>query len=206
MKMFIASTFSDTVNLFVGKVGTGLSVLFVDNPSDPYKNKYWVNKDRKSFMNNGFYVEDLDLRAITNIRLKKELSEYDIIHFCGGSAVYILKLLKNSGMDIIIHDAVKKGEIIYTGTSAGSMITAPDISFCADDEDEKEAMMVGKLKNMKSLGLQPFYIMCHCQEKYYIPSTKKAMNRLPKNKIPIMFLNDNMALWIENNKIEFLKN
>jgi hypothetical protein len=83
---------------------------------------------------------------------------------------------------------------------------APNVSFCADDEDEQEAGMVGKLKNLNALGLMPFYVICHAQEKDYIPSTKRSIDRLPKNKLPILFLNDNMALWIEDGRFEFLKN
>lgn len=209
--MFLASTFSDTVNLFLKKVfnkGKGLSVLFVSNSSDPFpgKNNYWVNKDRKSFLNNGFIVDDIDLRSISKRQFRKILKSYQILHICGGSALYILKLLKDKGMDRVIHNALKCNRIIYTGTSAGSMIMAPNISFCADDEDEQEAGMVGKLKNMDALGLCPFYLMCHAQEKHYIPSTKRSINKLPKNKLPILFLNDNMALWIEGNNIELMQN
>lgn len=204
--MFLASTFCDTIDLLIGKFSINrLKVLFIANPSDPFKNKRWVNMDRKSFTDNGCEVKDVDLRQITFVQLGEFISEYDIIHVCGGSAIYILKLLKDKKMFDVIKESVKDGRIIYTGTSAGSMIMAPNISFCADDEDEQEAGMVGKLKNMNSFGLSPFYLMCHAQEKYYIKSAKKSMNRLPKNKIPILFLNDNMALWIENDKIEFLK-
>lgn len=207
--MFIASTFSDTVDLFLKHVWQkGLKVLFIANPIDPFpgKNHYWVRKDRKAFLDNGFIVEDIDLRIISCKNFEKKIKDYDILHICGGSALYILKLLKDTGMDKAIASAVKRGRIIYTGTSAGSMIMSPNISFCADDEDEQEAGMVGKLKNMDAIGLMPFYIICHAQEKQYIPSTKRSIDKLPKNKLPILFLNDNMALWIEDNKIEVLKN
>jgi hypothetical protein len=86
------------------------------------------------------------------------------------------------------------------------MIMGPSVWFAHDDEDEQEAGMVDKVKDYSSFGLMPFYLMCHAQDKYYIKSTKKVMDRLPKNKIPILFLNDNMALWIVGDKIEFLKN
>jgi dipeptidase E len=204
--MFIASTFSDTVDLFVKKVKKG-KVMFITNPGDPFTgHKYWIRKDRSAFFDNGFTVEDVDLRNLSYKQFKDRIKDYDILHICGGSALYILKLLKDTGMDAVIINAVKKGKIIYTGTSAGSMIMAPNISFCADDEDEQDAGMVGKLKNMDAMGLIPWYLICHAQEKQYIPSTKRSIDKLPKNKLPILFLNDNMALWIEDEKVEFLKN
>lgn len=207
MRMFIASTFSDVVNLFVQKLRPKKwSVLFCANPSDPFRDKQYVNDDRIAFVKAGFKVVDVDVTKITRYELESLLKCHDIFHLCGGSAIYILKLLRDKKMDVVLKNAIQKGDIIYTGTSAGSMIMAPDISFCADDEDEQEAMMVGKVKNLKGFGLMPFYLMCHAQDRYYIPSTKKSMDRLPKNKLPILFLNDNMALWIDNGRFEFLKN
>jgi len=207
MRMFLASTLSDTIDLFVLRAGINNSrVLFVANPADPFKSKRWVNKDRKAFLSHGFEVEDVDFRRITSVEFKKRMKEFDILHICGGSALYILKLLKDKKMFMVIKNAINNNQIIYTGTSAGSMIMAPNISFACDDEDEQKAGMVGKLKDMDGIGLSPFYIMCHAQEKEYIPSTIRNMNKLHKNKLPILFLNDNMALWFEGKKIEFLKN
>ena len=203
MRLFIASTFADSVKQFYTRQHGG-KVLFVENPSDPYKNKYWVNKDYKAFVKYGFQVTKCDLRPLTGLEFENKLHRYDILHICGGSAIYILDLLKKRGMHIVIKDALNGG-LIYTGTSAGSMIMAPDISFCADDEDEREAQMVGKVKDLKGLGLVPYYLMCHCQDKYYVPSTKRAMNRLPKNKLPILFLNDGQAVWHHNSQMEIVQ-
>jgi dipeptidase E len=204
MRLFLASTFSDTVNLFVNKVPSG-KVMFIENPTDLFKSKKWVQKDFDAFIKHGFDVVKVDLRYITAKTLQNMIKDFDIIHICGGSAVYILKLLKNKGMDTVIIDAVKAG-LIYTGTSAGIMITAPNISFCADDEDEKEVNMVGKLKDLSGLNLTPYYYMCHTQEKYYIPSTQKAMIRLASNKLPILFLTDDMACWFEDDRMQLLIN
>lgn len=201
MKIFIASTFADSVKSFYARQHGG-NVLFCANPADPFKSKYWVKKDRDAFLKYGYAVQDVDLRKVDNIGLESLLRACDIFFVSGGSAVYIIDLLRKKQMMGVIDTALSNG-VIYAGTSAGSMIMAPDLSFCADDEDEKEAMMIGKVKNLKGFGLIPFYIMCHCQEKYYIPSTKRAMNRLAKNKMPILFLNDGMSIWCHNGQFTF---
>jgi len=66
------------------------------------------------------------------------LKESDIIHFCGGSVIYLICLIKERGFDKLIVEYVKKDKIIYTGTSAGSMIVADDLTIDAYDPDEKE--------------------------------------------------------------------
>jgi peptidase E len=201
MKMFLSSTIDVTINLLLKKTRKR-RVLFINNPVDLFKNKYWMRKEKMAFLDRGYELYECDIRKESASIIKK----FDIVHICGGSALYILDLLKKTGWYNVILYAIKKDHIIYTGTSAGSMIMAPNISFSADDEDEQECGMVGKVKNMDSFGLIPFYLMCHAQEKYYIPSTKKAIDRLPKNKLSILFLNDNMALWVEDKKIELLQN
>ena len=203
MRLFIASTFADSVKQFYERQHGG-KVLFCANPSDPFKSKYWVKKDYNAFVKNGFDVTTIDLRKIDNVQLEVMLKSYKILFISGGSAVYILDLLHKKKMDTVIIAAIANG-LIYAGTSAGSMIMAPDISICADDEDEREAKMIGKVKNLKGLGLMPFYLFCHCQERHYIPSTKRAMNRLPRNKIPLLFLNDGQALWIHNSQMEIVQ-
>jgi dipeptidase E len=202
MRLFIASTFADSVKQFYERQHGG-KVLFCSNPADPFKTKYWVKKDYKAFVDYGFDVTSIDLRTIDANDLREKLNRYQIFFISGGSAVYIIDLLHKKKMDSVIVDAIRDG-LLYTGTSAGSMIMAPDISLCADDEDEQEAKQVGKVKNLKGLGLIPFYLMCHCQEKYYVPSTKRAINRLPKNKLPILFLNDGMAVWVHNSHMEIV--
>jgi dipeptidase E len=206
MKLFIASTLADTIGLFKKHVSRG-KVLFIPNPADLFKYTYWMKKDYHAFERNGFKVVKYDLRYVDSVSFAVVMRDFDIIHICGGSAIYILKLLKEKRMAEPLIEAVKSGRIIYTGTSAGSMIVAPDISFCADDVDEREVGMVGKLKDMRGLDLVPYYLLCHSQEKQYVPSTKKAMNRLPKNKLPILLLNDNHAVWHDGDtfKIETLQ-
>lgn len=199
--MFLSSTIDCTIGLLVKKTSKR-KVLFINNPVDPFRNKYWMRKERKSFIKNGFEIYDCDIRKEDT----EIITYFDIVHICGGSALYVLDLLKKSGWFVKILSAIKNDQILYTGTSAGSMIMGPSIWFAHDDEDEQEARMVDKVKDYTSFGLMPFYLMCHAQEKYYIKSSKRAMERLPKNKVPILFLNDNMALWIEDEKIEFIKN
>lgn len=199
MKLFLASTFASSVKLFQNRIHKG-KVLFIANPADPFKegnNSSWIKKDYNAFVDNDYEVTKLDLRTVNDAQFNEILKDFDIIHICGGSALYILDLLRKKKLDTVLINAIKKG-LIYTGTSAGSMIMSPNLSFCSDDEDEIECGMAGKVKNLEGLNLIPCYIMCHVQDPYYIPSTKNCMDRLPKNKIPLLFLRDGFAVWVDS--------
>jgi dipeptidase E len=204
MKLFLASTFSDSALSFNQLVPRSIqTVSFIANAADPWygKNTEWVEKDYNAFNELGFNINKLDL---CKSNLNSIIASSQLIHICGGSAIYLLDLLKKSGYDKVIIKSIRDGTF-YTSTSAGSMIMAPDISFCSDDEDEQEVNMVNTVSNLTGLELVPFYMMCHVQDPYYITSTKKSIDRLPDNKLPILFLRDGQAVYIEDDKFKIIQ-
>jgi peptidase E len=210
MKLFLASTLCKVMDVFdktFDRNKYSKNVMFIANPADPFKNKYWVKKDREAFLKYGYNIFDFDLRDKKEIQCSRFMwqNNIGIVHICGGSALYMMELLRKSNFDMLLSHYLIEESIIYTGTSAGSMIMGTDLSLCKVDEDEMEAGSV-HTKNTNGLGFIPYFIMCHCQDKYYIPCTKKAIDLLPKNKVPLLFLNDNMAIWVDGKKIEYLHN
>lgn len=205
-RLFLASTFSRVADLFAERVPK-CRVLLIANPLDPYHEGYdGARADRRAFTSRGFKVLNWDLRELRAEELRDELvvhKTFRVLHVCGGSAVYTINLLRERGMDKVISEAVSKG-LIYTGTSAGSMICAPDLALCKDDVDEIEAGQEGKLKDRRGLGLVGFYTVVHAQDKYYSESNRKLVDLLQKNRTPLLFLNDNMAAWCTGKKVEIL--
>ena len=60
--------------------------------------------------------------------LKAELSQSDIIWVGGGNTFYLRKILKETQADEIILEIVQKG-MAYGGSSAGTIITGPTLSY-----------------------------------------------------------------------------
>jgi peptidase E len=56
-----------------------------------------------------------------------ELSTYDAIYFCGGSPQYLLKRINDTGFNKSIKCFIENGGI-YIGVSAGSIVTANNLS------------------------------------------------------------------------------
>ena len=67
------------------------------------------------------YVDDIP----TQIRLMnvEELSQYDMIVFCGGNASVLLGEVNRTGFSKPLKQAIENG-LVYLGISAGSMIAA----------------------------------------------------------------------------------
>lgn len=205
MKLFLTSSLDKVVELLVNKLGqepSTLKVLFVANAADHYENIWWVDLDRKAFAKYNFKIEELDLRKIDAKQLQTKLDTADILHICGGSVLYLLGLLQQGKVIEVIQNSVRDGKVIYTGTSAGSMIVAPDVTLSKFDEEEQKYM--DSISDYTGLNLVNFYIIPHCENAEFLASTKAMMDYLPQNKTPVLLLNDSHAVWVKDGKNEIL--
>ncbi len=206
MKLFLASSFDQTASLLKKKLDSkikGKKVIFIANASDTHKgDTWWIKTDRDAFTKLGCKITDVDLRNISKIDFDRLLKTSDIIHFCGGSVIYLICLIKERGFDKLIVDYVKKDKIIYTGTSAGSMIVAEDLEINAYDPEEKE--FVSRMKDNSGLGLVNFLIIPHTNNKDFSRGNTKMVSELPdiKSHQSLVFIYDNQAVWVEDDKFE----
>ena len=103
----------------------------------------------------------------------------------------------------MITDAVRKNRIIYSGTSAGSMIVADDLSLTVFDPDERRYLK--EAKNYSGLGLVNFMVVPHCNNKGFVKGNKKMVENLPKASQALICIYDNQAVWVEDDKIKILR-
>lgn len=206
MKLFLASALDKTAPLLAKKLPKTKKprkVLFVENADDySESDKSWIKLDREALVKLGFEIVETDLRTIPQEEFTKNLKTSDVIHFCGGSVLYLISLLRDKGFDKIIVEFVRKDKIIYSSSSAGSMIVAKDISLSAVDTGEEK--FVSKMKDFSGLGLTNFLIIPHSGNAEFLEGNKKIIEQLPKYSQPLIFLYDNQVVWVEDDKVEFL--
>ncbi|MEI8123919.1 MAG: Type 1 glutamine amidotransferase-like domain-containing protein, partial [bacterium] len=127
-------------------------------------------------------------------------------HFCGGSVLYLINLLREKGFDKLIIDFVRKDRIIYTGTSAGSMIVAEDLKLSYYDPEETEYIDVKKMKDFSGLKFVNFLIIPHTNNKDFSKGNVEMVKYLSKFSQSLIFIYDNQAVWVEDDKFEILGN
>ena len=210
MRLFLASSIDQTLDIFVQKtkiVPSQTKIAFVDLAAEPYKNKmklFWVINDKKKFLELGFEVEALDLRDLaknSQLEIQNKLSQFQIIHFCGGHARYLLAQLHRLSLLSIIKKFVAEDKLIYTGTSASSMIVAPTLLNLGRLDDEigesfSEAEQIG-------LNLVNFVILPHFNNPDFILSNYDSIQST-NYPYPLIFLNDSQAILVEDDKFEIV--
>ena len=205
MTLFLASSLQNTISILAmkaPKVGKGCQVMFIRNAADEVEEPWWVRSDREAFTSLGCEIVDVDLRKTTKEEMRELLGRSEVIHFCGGSVLLLLSVLQKSGLAGVVVDAVRKGEIIYTGTSAGSMIAAKDVTLAQYDGGETEYLNL--ISEYRALGLVNFMILPHTNNPDIVADNKKVMEHLAENKTPLIFLNDDQAVFVEGERFEIL--
>lgn len=206
MKLFLASSLDKTIHLVLDRLpdtDKKRRVLFVANAADPFDDKWWVESDRKAFADNGFDVVNIDLRKVTKDDFITHVKNADILHVCGGSTFYLLSLLnKNRELKNCIIDVIKKEDLIYTGTSTGSIIVSGSIEPYIHDKEEAES--IKDLSDFNGFGLVNFLIIPHCNQTDFTESNKDVVEHMHKYNIPFLMIHDHQLVFVEDNKFEIL--
>jgi len=138
----------------------------------------------------GAKVTPILLEDFLNVNFPDSLKDKDIIWMAGGACGYLMYWIKRTKLDIYLPELLNK-ELLYVGSSAGSMITAPTLNL-ADwyiGEEERGASY------LPGLGLVNFDFYPHYEDTMLEEIKKKYKG----NK---MFLMKNgEALLVEDGKV-----
>jgi len=203
MKLFLSSNFyqvSDLLLPILPKKPCELTIAFIPTAADPYKNKPWMYEDRNKLIEMGFSVVDLDIKNKTKEQLVGLTKDIDIIFVSGGSTCYLLQHVQESGFDEVTKNMVAK-DVIYIGSSAGSVLTCPTIEYIKDLDDKSNV----DLNSYKGIGLVNFLILPHYDDVKYIIQYQKIMKKWKNKKYEIRPLKNNQSLIINNDTVKVME-
>lgn len=204
MKLFLASSADKTLSLLEKQVpNTGKEVLFVANAADPYTDRFWVDWDRNKFKELGYQLHEIDLREKVPENLEQLLQTNDILHVCGGSVYYLLALIREKKLERVIVQAIKNETIVYTGTSAGSIIVSEKVRVFSYDKEEEEH--VKKVPDHRGLGIINFCIVPHCNNPEFVGAHKRMIEHTPNDPTALFYIQDHQAIWIEDEHMKLLE-
>jgi len=205
MKLFLSSAVNalSLIGTILPNKGKNAKIIFIENASDNYSvDKWWVREDKEVFEKMGCELIFIDLRTISVADLSKQLDSSDVIHFSGGSVLYLISLIKKMNLREVLVKAVKSGKIIYSGTSAGSMITSKDLSLSSYDDEDTE--LLKGMDEFSGLGLVDFFIIPHTNNKDFLKSDIQMIENLRNHLQPLIFIDDSKAVLVDGDKFKIL--
>lgn len=174
-------------------------LVFIPTAANGEKgDKSWLVNDMNNFKKLGFVSFDtVDISAIPKEIWLPLFEKSEVLVFGGGDTVYLRNWIKKSGLEKILPELLKTR--VYVGISAGSMVTAKNISLSTAGILYYEKY--GKFKNKKGLGLVDFELRPHLNSKWFpkvrLPYLKKLAEKVPYNFYAI---DDNTAIKVINGK------
>jgi len=157
--------------------------------------KQWLITNRQGLVKAGFNLFDYTLTDKTPKQVATDLKDVDIFHLNGGNMFYLLLQARKSGFDKFIKKAVNQGKI-YIGSSAGSIIVAPDISVTRVFRDRP---FKNRLKNFKALNLVNFVIFPHWgKDDFKDEYLSKRISYAYQQDSPIILLSDYQYVQVQD--------
>ncbi|MFA5047758.1 MAG: Type 1 glutamine amidotransferase-like domain-containing protein [Patescibacteria group bacterium] len=200
-KLFLTSiTRTDKLIRMVAKKPNDIRVAFIPTAGDPYEDKWFVDNDRKSFIDLGCKLIDVDLKNKDLETLNELLADCDIIYVCGGNVFYLLEKMKTSGFDKIILPLLEEG-VIYAGASAGAVVAGPSVEPLKLLDNPGEAPT---LISYGGLNLVDFLILPHYGKEKYAEGHRVAKEQCQKMGIEALPLRDGQSVVVENKKYEIV--
>jgi len=175
-----------------GKKPETIRILFIPTASRYEGELKYVESDKKNFLDSGIRKENIITFDSEKPLVDKDLKNIDVVWVCGGNTFYLLKKMRETGMDKKITELVNNGAL-YFGVSAGSLLAGPDIAM-AEPFDENDV----HLQDFTALSLTKTSVSPHYNQK-----EKSVVDSLVKKLAPrfkVIPLTDEQALEVLDDK------
>ena len=159
-----------------------------------------VEEETSTLESLGMTVDVLEVSSASYDSIVNSLTKNDIIFVGGGNTFFLLQELRRSGADQILIREVEKGKL-YIGESAGSIITCPDIGYCADMDSPEKAP---NLTDYTGLDLVDFYIVPHIGNEEMGEAAEKAVEKYG-SELELKAITDEQVILVEDGRVEILE-
>lgn len=197
----IAGNFANNLRSICEAKSIGLQALFITTAANPYKEKQWMEDDIALFISAGFSIERIDISTLTREEFELRLSKTAICIMGGGNPIYLLEVIKEKDVMSSLQKRVAEG-MLYVGSSAGAVITSPNIKLEKHFEDRAE---VTPLDSYDSLGLVNFQVLPHWGKPSYAKEYMQMLQDAYRNKETVIPLRDDQAIEILDDKMQLIR-
>lgn len=216
MKLYLASSFRgrgvakmimDDIERGSAKPAGEIRVAYITTAGNlhPRDRREWIDEGREIMKKRGWQVFDYDIEGETQEEVARELAEQDVVFVQGGNNYYLLQKMQECHFDEVVKKVLAKG-VPYVGESAGSIVCGKDLTmqrYMSGDSWEKAP----ELTNFQGMGLVNFLVKPHWnrqdakREKF-----ARFLHECPEEFFsidqPIICLNDNQLVYVEDDKFQ----
>lgn len=160
------------------------------------KNADWAKHEINAVKEAGFEVKLVDLAELSKATVAKAFEGCDIIIGGAGHTLYLLQEVRRSGFDELVEKKIAAG-VPYVGSSAGSIILAPNIECVKFADDPAGAPDLTSYEGLNLFPLVPFVHFDHPDYKVYY---KKILDYALENDVAFMTVKSGQFIVVEGEK------
>lgn len=144
------------------KLGRGklLKTAFITTPVEveDMTDDSWYQDDKKALTQNGFNIFDYTITGKSGENIRHDLSDIDAMYVSGGNEFYLKQQANKNNFGQFVREFVDSGKP-YIGTSAGSIIMAPDMTPALNITDTQNCPE--PITDLTGFGIVDFLVMPH---------------------------------------------
>ena len=156
-------------------------------------NPHWISDEIKAISETGRTIKQLDLAVLDRGSLEAAFDRCAVIWVGGGNSFYLLQEVRQSGFDEFIARKIAEGTP-YVGTSAGSIILAPNIEAIQFADDATQAP---KLTSFDGLNLFPLVAFVHFDNPDFKDVYRRILSHALENGVGFVTLKEKQFIVVE---------
>lgn len=198
----IAGDVMDDIVKYLPKKPKETNLAFIITASEIYTGDlWWLKKDKDKLIKLGFNITEFTITNLTKSKIEEKLKNIDIIFVVGGNQLYLLDQSIKTGFDQILLEKYQNNNLIYIGSSAGSMILGKNIDVSCTKEE------VSSIPDLKSNGLNliDLTIVPHFGNPKYKQFYSQLFDNFYETDSKLIFLRDNQYFYITNTTQELIQ-
>lgn len=213
MRLYLSSfRLGDRPQELVELAGHGARTAVIANATDGYlptDRAAGVEREIAELAGLGLAPEEVDLRHYVGgpERLGADLDAFDVLWVRGGNVFTLRHVLRISGADHYIVDALVRDSVVYAGYSAGPCVLAPSLSGLELCDDATEVTrLYGVEPTFDGLGVLDFAIVPHVESPEHPESGVLTMvaKRYRQLGVAHRTLRDGQALVVDGSRQEIV--
>lgn len=175
----------------VGKKPEEISLVFIPTASNIEEgDKTWLIEDLIHLKKLGLKSLDIvDISALDQSVWFPRFSNADILYFEGGNTYHLMEWINRSGLIHLLPKLLEHK--VWVGSSAGSMVTNPDLSLKISQLIYEEDF--DKSVEVSGLNFVNFYILPHLNSEYFTKVREKNIREVAQDIQKKMYVLDDMS-------------
>lgn len=197
MKLYLSSAGINVLDELVPLLPfpvSGRTVCYVTTAGNLEGSPRWMDDEIEAIGETGLVVRRIDLAELSVSAMADTFKDCDVIWVGGGNTYYLLQEVRRSGFDDLVVEKIRGG-VPYVGTSAGSLLLAPNIECIRYAEEHPDLEL--SLESYDALNVFPLVTFVHFDNPDFRDVYRKIVIDALENDVAFVTLRDNQFIFVD---------